>query len=1167
MEERILALRREMKKRGIFAYLVTTEDFHGSEYVGAFFKSREYLSGFTGSAGTLVVTENEALLWTDGRYFLQAYAELDGSEIKLMKQGEPYVQTIEEYLAEKMPDGSVLGFDGRCVNAVFAKKLETALRGKNIVLEHELDLVGEIWEDRPPLSNQPVFALPEEICGRSRSEKLLKLRGEMCGKGARVLVLSALDEIAWTLNLRGGDIDYNPVFLAFMLVFSDRAELYTEESIFNDEIKKILRDNKVVLFPYESIYTALEALEGAVWIDTRTANFTLRSSLKKAELIAKPSPAALIKARKRPLEISAMKAAHIKDGVAVTRFMKWLKAAVWSETITEITAAEKLEEFRKECEDYLGQSFEPIMAYREHGAIVHYSATEETNAVLEPRGLLLSDTGGHYCGKDAKAASQTGYFQSNSVWGTTDITRTFVLGEITDEEKRAFTLALAAHFELLGAVFPKGARGSTLDAIARKPLWDNGLDFNHGTGHGVGFLLNVHEGPQRISYRAVNDAPLEDGMITSNEPGLYFEGKFGVRHESLAVCEELWGASLPKGFLKFSPLTCVPFDRAGIDTRYLTERQLEQLNNYHKWVFNTLSPMLSNEERDWLAEVTKPLNPYEYKFRESGITIREETEGSGRYYAAFLPEYDKPVLTVPEELGNVKIVGIKFFDLTNPAVVKIRLSRAVEYIQFNWQRFGGRDLELEIADDNPYLKTDGKALYSRKGELLIFYANDCTSYEVLPGTRVIKDGAFWQTPNLRHIKLPQGVEEIRMRAFFKLPELRDINIPDTVLFLGRKAFYGCDNLEALHIPGSVEVIGDRAFPRSTNFRELTVDPQNHCFTVHDGVLYTKDRSMLLFAPLSAVGKTFVVPGFVRTIGAYAFFDYSELEELVLHPRVSAIERSAFENCCSLTKINPENVGYIEDKAFKGCLHMRFSELSCEKVGCNSFDLGLGLDKLTLSGMRSFSGDIPTVRELILRDDIDFSQISDLLFFVMKILTIRSHETGEILYKLNVDIPDEPYDSSFNDCFKPDGIDFERYDSIVEEYYEDSYGEAYYDEEEEDNDLRDGEDEEDDDLWDEEAEADIHIVDTAFLRLKYPIGLSEHARDFYLSYLTKFAEYVVDKAAKRNDLELLRDYFEFGVITEDNAAGLIASATEHHNPEFTAYFLELKNRYFPNSGDK
>lgn len=580
-------LRGLMSERGIYAYIVPTDDFHGSEYVGAHFKLREYLSGFTGSAGTLVVTLDTAALWTDGRYFIQAERELSGSEIELMRMGEPQTPTIERFLLDKMPGNSALGFDGRVVSAAFAMRLGKVLQPKNIMLKTDEDLGGKVWENRPPLSKQPVFELSERVCGKSRREKLALIRGKMQAEKSDCLAVSALDEIAWTLNLRGGDVEYNPVFLSFMLVFEDRTELFAERSIFDDCIVQNLRNDGVEIRPYDDIYGALKSQSGAVWADLKAVNYRMRSSLGNARIISKQSPIVLMKAVKNPDEIVAEISAHIKDGIAVTRFMYWLKCAIGHEKITEISAAKKLEEFRKMGEGYLWQSFEPIMAYGEHGAIVHYSATEETNAELQPRGLLLSDTGGHYSD------------------GTTDITRTFVLGEITDEEKRAFTLALAAHLELLGAVFPKGVRGSVLDGIARQSLWRNGLDFNHGTGHGVGFLLNVHEGPQRISWRAVNDAPLEAGMITSDEPGLYFEGKFGIRHESLVLCQEAeW---LNGGFLCFEPLTCVPFDTEGIDREFLTDSQIARFNEYQSQVRETLSPLLPKEEAEWLTEITKPI--------------------------------------------------------------------------------------------------------------------------------------------------------------------------------------------------------------------------------------------------------------------------------------------------------------------------------------------------------------------------------------------------------------------------------------------------------------------------------------------------------------------------------------------------------------------------------
>lgn len=580
-------LRGLMSERGIYAYIVPTDDFHGSEYVGAHFKVREYLSGFTGSAGTLVVTLDEAALWTDGRYFIQAERELSGGGIELMRMGEPQTPTIERFLLDKMPENSSLGFDGRVISAAFAMRLGKALQPKNITLKTDEDLGGEVWENRPPLSRQPVFELSESVCGKSRREKLTLIREKMKAENADCLAISALDEIAWTLNLRGGDIEYNPVFLAFMLVFEDRAELFAERSIFGDDIVQNLRNDGVEILPYDEIYSVLNSLSGAVWADLRAINHRMKSSLENARIVSKPSPIVIMKAMKNSAEIAAEISAHIKDGVAVTRFMYWLKHTIDHEKITEISAAEKLEEFRKMGEGYLGQSFEPIMAYGRHGAIVHYSATEETDSELQPRGLLLSDTGGHYLD------------------GTTDITRTFVLGELTDEEKRTFTLVLAAHLDLLGAVFPKGVRGSALDGIARQSLWQHGLDFNHGTGHGVGFLLNVHEGPQRISWRAFNDAPLEAGMITSDEPGLYFEGKFGIRHESLVLCREAeW---LNGGYLCFEPLTCVPFDTAGIDKKLLTDAQITYFNKYQSWVYETLSPLLSKEETELLAEITKPI--------------------------------------------------------------------------------------------------------------------------------------------------------------------------------------------------------------------------------------------------------------------------------------------------------------------------------------------------------------------------------------------------------------------------------------------------------------------------------------------------------------------------------------------------------------------------------
>lgn len=580
--ERLISLMRE---RGFFACIVPTDDFHGSEYVSAHFKLREYLSGFTGSAGTLVVTLDDAFLWTDGRYFLQAERELCGSGVTLMRDGERGVPTILDFLAEKMPAKSTLAFDGRILTERFVNRLCKRLHELDIVFADNFDAGEFLWENRPALPANKVFALPDNICGKTRAEKLIDIRKKMTAEKADYIAASALDEIAWTLNLRGGDVEFCPLFLSFMIISHSKVFLFADITKFSQELIENLRSDEVEIQPYSEIYDALERLNGAVWTDKAAVNHTFFSSLKNARVIDKPLPISLMKAVKNDAEIAAEKLAHIKDGVAVTRFRKWLSKAVLQGNITEISAAEKLEEFRETGENYLGSSFAPIMAYGEHGAIVHYCADEATNAFLEPHGLLLSDTGGHY------------------LEGTTDITRTFVLGALTNEEKRAFTLVLAGHLNLLDACFPEGVCGHTLDYTAREPLWKHGLDFNHGTGHGVGFLLNVHEGPQRISRRAVDDAPFYAGMITSDEPGFYADGKFGVRHESLLLCVK----SEIEGFLRFEPLTFVPFDRDGVDKKYLTARQIELFNAYQRACFEKLSPFLDEGEKKWLGEVTEPI--------------------------------------------------------------------------------------------------------------------------------------------------------------------------------------------------------------------------------------------------------------------------------------------------------------------------------------------------------------------------------------------------------------------------------------------------------------------------------------------------------------------------------------------------------------------------------
>lgn len=594
IKERLNALRELMYKKNIQAYIVVTDDFHSSEYVGKYFKVREYLSGFTGSAGTLVVLKDKAALWTDGRYFIQAEEQLKDSSIELMKSGQPNVPDITEYLYSSLNEGDTIGFDGRTVSNAFACKLIEALRDKSITLSYQVDLADEIWTDRPPLSREPVWELDVKYTGLSRKEKLDSIREKMAETGADILLLTALDEIAWLLNLRGNDVACTPVFLAYMIIEKSSATLCVNKEILNDEIIHQLENDGISLADYNDFYSLISETDNdkIVQLDGSTANYCVIKSIpENTKIIDNQSPVVMMKAIKTPAEMNNIRAAHIKDGVAVTRFIYWLKHNADKENITELSAAEKLEEFRAENDTYLGPSFEPIIAYGAHGAIVHYEATEETNVKIEPKGLFLTDTGGHY------------------LEGTTDITRTIALGRLTDEEKTAFTLVLKGHLNLAAAKFKYGICGENLDYLARHPLWEHGLDFNHSTGHGVGYLLSVHEGPQRINWNVYTNPKhyiLEEGMIISNEPGYYLEDHFGIRHENLVLVRK--GKKNGYGqFMYLENLTMVPFDRDAIDTALLNSAELEWLNAYHKKVFDTISPYLNGDELEWLKKVTEEI--------------------------------------------------------------------------------------------------------------------------------------------------------------------------------------------------------------------------------------------------------------------------------------------------------------------------------------------------------------------------------------------------------------------------------------------------------------------------------------------------------------------------------------------------------------------------------
>lgn len=591
VKERLQALREQMRKRKIAAYIVPTEDFHGSEYVGDYFKTREYLSGFTGSAGTLLVMQERAFLWTDGRYFLQAETQLSGSGIELMKSGEPGVLSLAAFLGKELKRGDVIGFDGRTVTGAFVKELQEKTAEKQVAFYGKKDLAGLVWENRPPMSAEPVWELLVSYAGLSREEKLAKVREKMEEERADALLVTALDETAWLLNLRGDDVKHTPVFLAYMFITKRRAILCAQMQAFSEEIKGELKKAGITILPYESIEEVVASLPAGqrLMADENKVSYRLLHAVSKGvEKVNKPSPVALLKAVKTSREIDHIRSAHVKDGVAVTRFVHWLKTHVGKEEITEISAAKKLEEFRCEEEGYLGPSFDPIVAYGPHGAIVHYSATPETDAALQPKGLCLADTGGHYSE------------------GTTDITRTIVLGGLTEEEKRAYTLALKGHLRLGAVKFTEGVCGQNLDVLARQPLWEEGMDYNHGTGHGVGYLLSVHEGPQNFRWRIGDGAscvPLEEGMVISNEPGLYVAGKFGIRHENLELVRK--GEKTDYGqFMYLEPLTMVPFDKEAIDVNLLTEREIGLLNDYHTKVYETLAPHFTGEELVWLGEAT-----------------------------------------------------------------------------------------------------------------------------------------------------------------------------------------------------------------------------------------------------------------------------------------------------------------------------------------------------------------------------------------------------------------------------------------------------------------------------------------------------------------------------------------------------------------------------------
>ena len=595
MKERIHHLRALMAENHIDAYIVPTSDFHESEYVGDYFKARKYMSGFTGSAGTLVVTLNEAGLWTDGRYFIQAARQLDGSDITLYKMGEEGVPAIEEFLQDKMPEHGVLGFDGRVINTRFGLKLKDKLTDKNVTVAYEKDLVDSIWTDRPNLPKEPAFLLDVKYAGKSSVHKLTEVRTEMKKQAATVHIITSLDDIAWLFNIRGNDIECNPVVLSYAIITLDKAYLFVDKDKLTSEIQKQLAVDKVEVKGYNEIYEFVKSFttKETILLDTNKVNYAIYHNLNAdIKVIDTKNPTVLMKAIKNPVEIENLKKSHLKDGVAFTKFMYWLKTNIGKTEITEISASDYLEERRREQEGFIELSFDTICAYKANAAMMHYSANADSNAILKPEGLLLVDSGGQY------------------YEGTTDITRTMALGEIPQEQKIHFTAVLKSMLNLSHARFLYGCIGQNLDILARGPIWDMDLDYKCGTGHGVGFLLNVHEAPNGFRWKKVPERDdaciLEEGMITTNEPGVYIEGSHGIRTENELVC--LKGEKNEYGqFMHFETITYAPIDLDAIDTDYLSPIDKKRLNEYHAMVYEKLSPYLTGEEQAWLKEYTREI--------------------------------------------------------------------------------------------------------------------------------------------------------------------------------------------------------------------------------------------------------------------------------------------------------------------------------------------------------------------------------------------------------------------------------------------------------------------------------------------------------------------------------------------------------------------------------
>ena len=594
VQDRLGKLREKMRAAGVDYYMIPTADFHSSEYVNDYFKVREYFSNFSGSNGTLLVWQEGAGLWTDGRYFIQAEQELAGTGIALFRMMEEGVPDIETFLSEQMCDGQTLGFDGRVIAAAQGRRYEEIFvaKGKSIHMSYREDLADAIWTDRPEFPAGKVWVVSEELAGANVAEKLAAVRGKMCQEGADSLFLSKLDDLMWLFNIRGCDVECNPVAMAYGYITRDEAVLFIQDKVLDCETRAYFAKNNIVIQPYESVLSCLENLPAGqkILMDVRYCSYVFYKMLKeKHTVMEKHNPTEILKAVKNPTELTHMREIYLKDSVALTRFIYWIKKNIGKMEITELSAADKLEKLRREIPEFLDLSFPTIAGYGPNAAMMHYEATKDNYAVLKTEGLFLVDSGGQYLG------------------GTTDVTRTIVLGPVSEEQKLHYTKVAQGMLQMTHAKWLYGCTGRNLDILARQPLWDMGLDYKCGTGHGVGYILNVHEGPQGLRWRQGKgsaEAVLEEGMDVTNEPGVYIEGSHGIRIENVLVARNAEKNEYGQ-FMEFETLTWVPLDFEAIDEEYLSREARDMLYLYQRQVFDKISPYLNEEEREWLRQETR----------------------------------------------------------------------------------------------------------------------------------------------------------------------------------------------------------------------------------------------------------------------------------------------------------------------------------------------------------------------------------------------------------------------------------------------------------------------------------------------------------------------------------------------------------------------------------